>query len=455
MYDYDLFVIGAGSGGVRAARISATHGAKVGIAEEFRYGGTCVIRGCVPKKLLVYASRFKEDFEDAGGFGWTVADTTFDWSTLIQNKDKEIDRLENAYQSNLEKAGVELIKSRAILIDRNTIKLTQSDRTVTAQTILIATGGTPFVDSDLPGHENAITSNEVFNLKKFPDKIVIVGGGYIAVEFAGIFNNLGADTTLVYRGEEILRGFDDEIRTNLHEELEKKGINVVVGEQIKKLMHQADRIEGEAISGKLYTADQFLYATGRRPNTNDIGIETVGVELGKSGAIVVNEYSQTNIENIYAVGDVTNRVNLTPVAIREGHAFADTLFGSKSRAVDHTNVPSAVFSQPEIGTVGLTEQQARTKYKSLDIYKSRFRPMKATLSGSDEIGFIKLIVDAESNRILGIHLMGHDSGELIQVLGIAIKMGATKDDFDATMAVHPTMAEEIVTMRTPTECIRE
>ena len=455
MYDYDLFVIGAGSGGVRAARISATHGAKVGIAEEFRYGGTCVIRGCVPKKLLVYASRFKEDFEDAGGFGWTVADTTFDWSTLIQNKDKEIDRLENAYQSNLEKAGVELIQSRAILIDRNTIKLTQSDRTVTAQTILIATGGTPFVDSDLPGHENAITSNEVFNLKKFPDKIVIVGGGYIAVEFAGIFNNLGADTTLVYRGEEILRGFDDEIRTNLHEELEKKGINVVVGEQIKKLMHQADRIEGEAISGKLYTADQFLYATGRQPNTNDIGIETVGVELGKSGAIVVNEYSQTNIENIYAVGDVTNRVNLTPVAIREGHAFADTLFGSKSRAVDHINVPSAVFSQPEIGTVGLTEQQARTKYKSLDIYKSRFRPMKATLSGSDEIGFIKLIVDAESNRILGIHLMGHDSGELIQVLGIAIKMGATKDDFDATMAVHPTMAEEIVTMRTPTECIRE
>ena len=455
MYDYDLFVIGAGSGGVRAARISATHGAKVGIAEEFRYGGTCVIRGCVPKKLLVYASRFKEDFEDAGGFGWTVADTIFDWSTLIQNKDKEIDRLENAYQSNLEKAGVELIKSRAILIDRNTIKLTQSDRTVTAQTILIATGGTPFVDSDLPGHENAITSNEVFNLKEFPDKIVIVGGGYIAVEFAGIFNNLGADTTLVYRGEEILRGFDDEIRTNLHEELEKKGINVVVGEQIKKLMHQADRIEGEAISGKLYTADQFLYATGRRPNTNDIGIETVGVELGKSGAIVVNEYSQTNIENIYAVGDVTNRVNLTPVAIREGHAFADTLFGSQSRAVDHINVPSAVFSQPEIGTVGLTEQQARTKYKSLDIYKSRFRPMKATLSGSDEIGFIKLIVDAESNRILGIHLMGHDSGELIQVLGIAIKMGATKDDFDATMAVHPTVAEEIVTMRTPTECIRE
>ena len=455
LFDYDLFVIGAGSGGVRAARISALHGAKVGIAEEFRCGGTCVIRGCVPKKLLVYASHFSEEFEDSVGFGWTIGSSTFDWKTLIQNKNNEINRLENVYQENISNAGVELIKSRATLIDKNTIKLLENDRTITSRIILIATGGTPFVDTGLPGYEMAITSNEVFNLEEFPKRMVIVGGGYIAVEFAGIFNNLGADTTLVYRGEEILRGFDDEVRTNLHEELKKKGIKVVVGEQITKLIRQTDGIQGEATSGKKYLADQFLYATGRRPNTNDMGLEEVGVELSKSGAIVVNEYSQSNIDNIYAVGDVTSRINLTPVAIREGHAFADTVFGSTPRTVDHTNVPSAVFSQPEIGTVGLTEQQARAKYKSLDIYKSRFRPMKATLSGNNEMGFIKLIVDTESTRIIGIQLMGHGSGELIQVLGIAIKMGATKDDFDATMAVHPTMAEEIVTMREPTESIRE
>ena len=454
MFDYDLFVIGAGSGGVRAARIAATHGARVGIAEEFRCGGTCVIRGCVPKKLLVYASHFSEEFEDAAGFGWSVSQTKFDWKTLIQNKNKEINRLESVYQENIKKAGVELIKSRAELIDRNTIKLARDDRIVTARIILIATGGTPFVDSGLPGHELAITSNEVFDLTESPNRIVIVGGGYIAVEFAGIFNNLGADTTLVYRGEEILRGFDDEVRINLHEEMKKKGIKVVVGEQITKLERQTNGIEGEASSGKKYLADQYLYATGRRPNTNDIGLEKVGVELGKSGAIVVDEYSQTNIDNIYAVGDVTSRINLTPVAIREGHAFADTVFGSTPRTVDHTNVPSAVFSQPEIGTVGLNEQQARDQYQALDIYKSKFRPMKATLSGNEEMNFIKLIVDAESQRILGVQLMGYGSGELIQVIGIAIKMGATKEDFDATMAVHPTMAEEIVTMREPTESIR-
>ncbi len=445
-FDYDLFVIGAGSGGVRAARIAAKHGAKVAVAEEYRVGGTCVIRGCVPKKLLVYASRFAEEFEDAIGFGWTSEKVSFDWGALIENKDKEIDRLNKAYIRNLEAAGAELILERAIISDKHTIQLT-SGRIVTAKFILIATGAAPFVPSHLPGHELAITSNEAFDLDFLPRRIVIVGGGYIAVEFAGIFAGLGVETILVLRGEQILRGFDDDIRNHLAAEMKKKGIDIRVKSDVTKIERSGDGVRITLENGDLIGAGQIMFATGRMPNTQDMGLENVGLHGNAHGAVAVNEFSQTVVENIYAVGDVTNRVNLTPVAIREGHAFADNVFGGKSITVNHEMIPTAVFSQPELGVVGMTENQARAKHPKLDIYKSNFRAMKHTLSGRDERTFMKLVVNAETDVVLGCHIAGEGAGEMAQLLGIAITCGATKAQFDATMAVHPTASEELVTMR--------
>ncbi|MFT3986319.1 glutathione-disulfide reductase [Aestuariivirga sp.] len=445
-YDYDLFVIGAGSGGVRAGRIAAKHGAKVAVAEEYRVGGTCVIRGCVPKKLLVYASKFAEDFEDAVGFGWTSEKVSFDWATLIENKDKEIDRLNKAYIRNLEGAGAELILERAVLEDRHTVRLA-SGRKVTAKYILIATGATPFVPRHLPGHQLAITSNEAFHLEKLPSRIVIVGGGYIAVEFAGIFSGLGVETVLLYRGEQILRGFDDDLRNHLAAEMIKKGVELRTETDVTRIDRSGDGVRVTLEGGAAFGAGQIMFATGRIPNVAGLGLEAAGVELTPHHAVKVDDYSRSSVDNIYAVGDVTNRANLTPVAIREGHAFADTVFGGRPTKVDHSLIPTAVFSQPEIGTVGLTEEEARRQVKAVDIYKTSFRPMKNTVSGRDERTLMKLVVDGETDRVLGCHICGPDAGEMAQLLGISLRLGATKADFDATMAVHPTAAEELVTLR--------
>ena len=445
-FDYDLFVIGAGSGGVRAARIAAKHGAKVAVAEEYRVGGTCVIRGCVPKKLLVYASKFAEEFEDAIGFGWTSAKVSFDWTTLIENKDKEIDRLNKAYIRNLEGAGAELVLERAELVDLHTARLA-SGKKITAKYILIATGAMPFVPRHLPGHELAITSNEMFNLEKLPRRICIVGGGYIAVEFAGIMQGLGVETILIYRGEQILRGFDEDVQAHLSAEMQKKGIEVRTRADVSRIEKSGDGVRITLEDGATFGAGQIMFATGRIPNVVGLGLENAGVELTPHYAVKVDEYSRTTADNIYAVGDVTNRVNLTPVAIREGQAFADNVFGGKDVKVDHTLIPTAVFSQPEIGTIGLTESQARKAHVKVDIYKTSFRPMKHTLSGRDERMLMKLVVDGETDRVLGCHICGPDAGEMAQLLGISVRLGAKKSDFDATMAVHPTASEELVTMR--------
>lgn len=445
--DFDLFVIGAGSGGVRAARVAAQHGARVAIAEEYRIGGTCVIRGCVPKKLLVYASQFHEHFEDAAGFGWSVGESAFDWETLISNKDREIARLEAIYRRNLDASNVRIFESRAVLAGRHTVRLISEDRTITADKILIATGGRPNMDADLPGVEHAITSNEALHLAQQPPRIIVAGGGYIAVEFAGIFAGLGSQTTLLYRGEEILRGFDDDLRSELHAAYERRGIHIICGAIFDQIAKTPNGLVGNLSNGERVEADAILFAIGRVPNSERLGLAEAGVATNKRGAILVDEFSKTNVENIYAVGDVTDRVNLTPVAIREGHAFADTVFGGTPISVDHSCIPTAIFSHPEIGTVGLTEAEARSSHGDVDIYKSRFRPMKHTLSGRDEKSLMKLIVDRDSDKILGLHVLGPDAGEMAQLAGIAVKMGATKADFDATMAVHPTAAEEFVTMR--------
>jgi len=447
--DVDLFVIGAGSGGVRAARIAAGHGARVMIAEEFRVGGTCVIRGCVPKKLLVYASRFSHEFADAAGFGWSVGATAFDWPTLIANKDKEIARLEAAYRSNLEKAGVEIVKSRAVIEDCDTIRLLHSGARIRAANILVATGGSPHPGHPIPGIEHAISSNEAFHLPALPTQIVVQGGGYIAVEFACIFAGLGSQVTLVYRGENILRGFDDEVRSHLRGEMEARGIKVITGHLVQAIERHGDRYAAALTDGRRLDADRVMFAVGRKPNIAALGIERAGVTIADNGGIAVDRYSRTAVPNIFAVGDVTNRVNLTPVAIREGHAVADTLFGGRPTAVDHVDVPTAVFSEPEIGVVGLTETQARASLARVDIYKSNFRPLKATLSGNPGRTLMKLVVDGSTDRVVGCHIDGDGAAEMIQLVGIAVKMGATKADFDATMAVHPTMTEELVTMRQP------
>jgi glutathione reductase (NADPH) len=445
-HDVDLFVIGAGSGGVRAARVAASHGARVMIAEEYRVGGTCVIRGCVPKKLLVYASRFSDEFEDAAGYGWTVPETTFHWPTLIANVQREVTRLEAAYTATLERYKVALVKSRAVLEDAHTVRLANRAR-VRAETILIATGAWPFNGAKIAGLEHVISSNEAFLLKELPKRIAIQGGGYIAVEFANIFAGLGAQVTLIYRGENILRGFDDELREHLRSEMERRGITIITRQTVAAVEKVDHGYDVELSDNKQVMADLVMFATGRKPNVNGLGLEATGVKLAETGGIAVDAYSKTDVANIYAIGDVTNRINLTPVAIREGHAFADTIYGGKPTPVDHTNVPTAVFSEPELGVIGLTELQARERLQKVDIYKTSFRPMKATLSGRDTRMFMKLVVDGVTDRVVGCHIAGHAAAELIQVIGIAVKMGATKTDFDATMAVHPTAAEELVTMR--------
>jgi glutathione reductase (NADPH) len=445
-HNVDLFVIGAGSGGVRAARIASSYGARVMIAEEYRVGGTCVIRGCVPKKLLVYASRFSDEFEDAAGYGWSVGKQEFDWATLIANKDREIARLEAAYTTTLERYNVQIAKTRAVLEDAHTVRLTTGAR-VRAQTILIATGARPHHGTPIAGENHVISSNEAFHLKKLPKRILIQGGGYIAVEFAGIFNGLGCDVTLVYRGEKILRGFDEDVQEHLMRELGLRGIRILT-RKIVKAVEKVDHGFDICLSdNEQILVDLAMFATGRRPNSEELGLESVGVKISERNGILVDAYSRTSVPNIYAVGDVTDRVNLTPVAIREGHAFADTVFGGKPTAVDHTKVPTAVFSEPEVGVIGLTEKRAIEQFDKIDVYKTSFRPMKATLSGRDTRVFMKLVVDGNTDKILGCHIVGPDAAELIQVVGIAVTMGATKADFDATMAVHPTAAEELVTMR--------
>ncbi len=443
-FDYDLFVIGAGSGGVRGSRIAAGFGARVGICEESRVGGTCVIRGCVPKKLLSYAAHFKEDFEDAAGFGWTVEEPSFDWPTLIANKDTEIDRLNGIYKSILANANVDLIERRGVLADAHTIEL--EGRRITADKILVAVGGWPS-KPPIPGADLAITSNEAFDLKQLPERIVIYGGGYIAVEFAGIFNGLGSDVTLVYRGPQVLRGFDDDVRQFLGEELEKKGIDLKLETTIASIA--GDPVRQVTLSdGSELSADQVMFATGRAPKTPGLGLEEAGVLMAQNGVVSVDRFSKTNVDNIYAVGDVTNRSNLTPVALMEGQAFAQTVYGGQPTPVDHRFVASAVFSHPPVATVGLTEQEAKTNCPSVDIYQSSFRPLKHTLSGRDERTLMKLVVDGSNQRVLGVHVAGMDAPEMVQCAAVAVKMGATKQDFDNTIGIHPTAAEELVTMRT-------
>ena len=448
-FDVDLFVIGGGSGGVRAARIAAGHGARVMVAEEYRMGGTCVIRGCVPKKLLVYGSHIRHDIEDAVGFGWSIASATFDWPTLIANKDKEIARLEAVYSSTLEKAGVRVVKTRAIFEDAHTLRLTTGE-TIRSKHVLIATGGAPNHGRAIPGIEHVMSSNEVFHLKELPKRIAIQGGGYIALEFACIFAGFGSDVTLIYRGDNILRGFDDDVRAHVRAELEKNGITILTGCTVERVDRHGDEFTSHLSKGSSVASDQVLFAIGRHPNVANLDLEKAGVAINpESGGIAVNGFSQTNVPHIYAIGDVTHRLNLTPVAIREGHAFADSVFGNKPTRVDHADIPTAVFSQPEVGTVGLTEAQARADH-AVDIYKTTFRPLKATLSGRDTRILMKLVVDAATDRVLGCHIVGEGAAEMTQILGIAIKMKATKADFDATMALHPTAAEELVTMRTRT-----
>lgn len=451
--EVDLFVIGGGSGGVRAARIASQHGARVMMAEEYRMGGTCVIRGCVPKKLFVHAGRYAHDLEDMAAFGWRVGEPEFDWLTLVANKDKEISRLEGIYRRNAETAGVEVVASRAVVVGPNRVRLLSTGEEVTASHILVATGAHPALGPAIPGCELAITSNEAFNLTHFPNRILIQGAGYIGVEFAGLFRALGAEVTLVCRGSKVLRGFDEEIRDHLQAEMTRAGIHLAAGLTLSSIEAIAGGKRVTLSDGAVVEVDEVMLAIGRIPNTRNLGLEAAGVELDAAGAVLVDAQSRTNVPSIYAVGDVTNRVNLTPVAIREGHAFADTVFGNKPWTVDHTLVATAVFSEPEIGTVGLSEEAARAAGRPLDIYTADFRPLKATLSGRQTRTFMKLVVDQESDRVLGCHLMGEGSSEMIQLAAVALGLKATKADFDRTIAVHPTAAEELVTMRTPTRTV--
>jgi len=446
-FDYDLFVIGAGSGGVRAARVAAGFGARVAIAESDRPGGTCVIRGCVPKKLLVYAAHFRDDLDDAAAYGWT-GEATFSWPTLIANKDREIARLEDIYRTLLKTAGAALIEGHATLVDRHTVRV--GGRSVTAAHVLIATGGQPFRPA-IPGAGLAITSNEAFQLPALPGRVLIVGGGLIAVEFGGIFNSLGAKVTLANRGEQILRGFDDDVRRHLHDEVVRKGLDVRLHSNLTRIERRADGTLLAALTtggrAELVEVDAVMFATGRRPATAGLGLEAVGVALDAQGAVSVDEYSTSSVPNIHAVGDVTDRMVLTPIAIREGEALATTLFGGRRVAIDHRNVPHAVFSQPPVGTVGLSEAEAVAACARIEVYATTFRPLKYTLSGRNERTLVKLVVDEASQRVVGAHMVGPDAPEIIQGLAIAVKAGLTKDQFDATVALHPTAAEEFVTLR--------
>jgi glutathione reductase (NADPH) len=445
-YEYDLFVIGAGSGGVRAARMSAASGARVAVAEDRYLGGTCVNVGCVPKKLFVYGAHFAEEFEDARGYGWQSSRPDFHWPTLRDNKTREIERLNGVYRQLLVNAGVDILWGRARLRDAHTIEV--GDRTISARYILIATGSWPTVP-DVPGRELAITSNEAFYLDRLPQRAVIVGGGYIGVEFAGIFNGLGAETTLIYRGPLFLRGFDDDVREFVRDELAARQIDLRFDAVVKGIDARGEKRVVHLDDGASMEADLVLYATGRHPNTDGIGLDAAGVELTDSGAIRVDDYYRTSADNIYAIGDVIDRMQLTPVAIAEGMCIANNLFGDQpKRKLDYENVATAVFCQPNIGTVGLTETEARQRHR-VKIFKSTFRPMKHTLSGRNERTLMKLVVDAANDRVLGAHMVGPDAGEIIQGIAIALRAGLTKAQFDMTIGIHPTAAEEFVTMREP------
>ncbi len=453
-YDYDLFIIGGGSGGVRASRLAAAAGARVALAEEYRMGGTCVIRGCIPKKLLVYASHFAEDFENAAGFGWTVGETAFDWPSLIAAKDKEIARLEGLYDKGVKAAGVTVFSDRAVFEDVHTLRLINSDRIITADKILIATGARPSRDLGgdhlAPGAKLCITSDEAFHLKKLPRRILIAGGGYIALEFAHIFHGLGSDVSLVYRGDKVLRGFDEDIRDAICDSMKKRNLNVLLGCQFAAIERHGDCLRATTNHGEVIEADQVMLAIGRVPNTESLHVEKAGVELGKRGQVVVNKYSRTSAENIFAVGDVTDRVHLTPVAIHEAMCFVKTAFENTPTAPCYDVIPSAVFTTPEIGVVGLSEQKALASGHAVDIYKSTFRPLALTLTQRDERMMMKLVVDRATDRVLGCHIFGPNAGDMVQLVAVALKMGATKAQFDATIALHPSAAEELVTMRTKT-----
>ncbi len=443
-FDLDLFVIGGGSGGVRASRVSAGYGGRVAIAEEHRFGGTCVIRGCVPKKLLVYASELGRSFADAPGYGWSVGDVGFDWSALLAAKDREIQRLSELYESMLANAGVQVMHGRARLVDRHTVEV--GGKRLTSRYVLVATGSRPYLP-DVPGVECAITSDEAFHLEALPESVAVVGGGYIAVEFAHIFNGLGCRTELVHRRGRVLRGFDDDVRNAVTDGLAARGVKLHLSAEVAHIERRDSGVELSLTTGATLRADAFMCATGRVPATADLGLDQAGVALGPNGGVVVDRYSRSSVENIYAAGDCTDRIMLTPVAIREGHAVADTLFGGRPTPVDHEAVPSAVFAQPPAAFVGLTEEQARARHDAVEIYRSVFRPMRNTLAGRDEKTAMKLVVDAASQRVLGVHIVGDDAPEIIQGVAIAVKMGATKADFDRTTALHPTSAEELVLMR--------
>ncbi|MDT8437976.1 MAG: glutathione-disulfide reductase [Wenzhouxiangellaceae bacterium] len=448
-FDYELFVIGGGSGGVRAARIAAGHGARVGLCEESRLGGTCVIRGCVPKKLLVFASQFSEAFEDAAGYGWTVGERSFSWPRLVAAKDREIDRLEQVYGKLLANAGVETIAGRGRLVDAHTVAV--GDRRITAERILIAVGGRP-VKLDIPGAELAIISDQAFDLPSFPERVLVVGGGYIAVEFAGIFRGLGAAVEVNYRRNRILRGFDRDVRKTIEAGMRGRGVDFRYGSspvEIRELDSGARQVRFSDDSVGEY--DLVMFATGREPYTRELGLDAAGVATGDGGQIRVDEYSRTSVPHIFAVGDVTDRIALTPVALMEGHAFADSEFGGLRRSCDHRNVPSAVFSQPPAASVGMTEDEAREGLSEVRIFRSKFTPMRYTLSGREEKALMKLIVDGHSDRVVGLHVVGPDAAEIVQGFAVAVRAGLTKVDFDRTVGIHPTSAEELVTLREPVE----
>lgn len=444
-YDFDLFTIGAGSGGVRTSRMSASYGARVAVAEELYLGGTCVNVGCIPKKLFSYAAHYAEDFEDAAGFGWTVGESRFDWPTLMANKDKEIARLNGIYRNILNNNDVKIYESRARLLDAHTIEV--GGETVTAERILVATGGWPVVPK-FPGSEHAITSNEFFVLPDMPQRVVIVGGGYIAVELASILHGFGAQVTQLYRGELFLRGFDMDVRTTLADEMRKKKLDLRFETDVAGIEKNGDALTVNLKGGGVIETDAVLYATGRAPKSSGIGLEELGVKMRDNGAIVVDDYFQTSVDNIYALGDVTDRMQLTPVAIAEAMVLAANLYKGEKQVMDYADIATAVFSNPNIGTVGLTEEEARARHGDVDIYREAFRPLKHTLTSSEERTMMKLIVDPVSDRVLGCHMVGPDAGELVQGLGIALKCNATKAQFDATVGIHPTAAEEFVTMRT-------
>jgi glutathione reductase (NADPH) len=446
-YDFDMFTIGAGSGGVASSRRAGSYGARVAICEELRVGGTCVLRGCVPKKLLVYGAQFADAFADAAGFGWTVPMPSFDWPALIEAKDKEIGRLSQIYINMLNNSGVEIINGRGVVVDPHTIEV--DGRSYTAENILVAVGGWPETPQ-IPGIEHVISSNEALDLPTLPKRIVIVGGGYIAVEFAGIFNGFGSEVVEIIRREQVLRGFDEDLRVYLGEEMRGRGIDIRGNTQVARIDKTAGGYTVTTTTGDKVETDCVMYATGRKPNTEGLGLAEIGVEMEENGAIVVDEWQRSTVKNIYAIGDVTDRINLTPVAIAEGRAIAETLYNNNPMRMDHADVPSAVFSNPPIGTVGLTEEEARRRYGDIDVYQSRFRPMKNTLSGRGERSFLKLLVDARTDRVVGCHMLGPDAPEIAQGLAIAVKCGATKAQFDQTIGIHPSAAEEFVTMREKT-----